>query len=138
MADNNKDGRPALAFSDASAGCIAAILLFGVQKFPEGSDIKVLCMYMSPVAALLINNTLVISAKYLKFRHRKHALKSHYNELSQQYNEYVTVENPDPEVKNEYNRAMKDTRIAMIHNSVIDVKKQSGDVRAPINSKDSG
>ncbi|PKI19377.1 hypothetical protein [Pseudomonas monteilii] len=123
MDEQNKSSKAPLALSDAAAGCIAAILLFAVQKFPDGSDIKALCMYLSPVAAILMNNTLAIFGRFAQFHYRKKVLNSQYKDLSEQYREYAKVDNADPDVVNEYNKAMKDTRIAMINNTIIDLRK---------------
>lgn len=113
--------KPPLALADASAGCIAAILLFLVQKFPDGSDAKHLCMYLSPVLAIILNNIIGISIRYVSFHYRRRLLKSRYKDLAAQRSEYMKADHTDIDVMNEYNKEIKKTHLAMISTSLVDL-----------------
>lgn len=121
MEDVDKSNKPPLALADASAGCIAAVLLYFVQKMPENSDARTLCLYISPVVAIILNNFIDISLKYGRFLYRKMLLRSHYTSLSAQRIEYMKVDHADAEVVNEYNQAIKKTQIAMINTRLVDL-----------------
>ncbi|PHN28923.1 hypothetical protein [Pseudomonas sp. ICMP 561] len=121
MDELEKSKKPPLALADASAGCIAAVLLYFVQKMPESSDARTLCLYASPVAAIIINNFIDISLKYCRFAYRKMLLRSHYDSLSAQRIEYMKVDHADADVVNEYNEAIKKTQIALINTRLVDL-----------------
>ncbi|WP_223483667.1 hypothetical protein [Pseudomonas sp. A-RE-19] len=125
MEELEKSKKPALALSDASAGFIAAVLLFLVQKLPDGSDAKQLYMYASPVLAIAFNNIISIFIQYGKYLYRRKLLSSRYKDLSSQRSEYMKVGHADAEVVNEYNQAIKKTQIAIINTSLVDLGKDA-------------
>lgn len=121
MDELEKSKKPPLALADASAGCIAAILLYFVQKLPESSDARNLCLYISPVVAIILNNFIDISVQYCRFLYRKKLLRSHYDALSAQRSEYMKVDHADAEVVSEYNEALKKTQFAMINTRLVEL-----------------
>jgi hypothetical protein len=121
----DKNPRPPLALADASAGCIAAILLFFVQKLPEGSDSKHLYMYLCPVLAIILNNIFSITVKYCSYHYRRRLLKSRFNDLNNQRAEYMKVDNTDADVMNEYNMEIKKTQLAIIGTTLLDLKDEA-------------
>lgn len=124
MGKETSSKKQLLALTDASAGFIAAALLFLVQKLPESSDAKQLYLYASPVVALILNNFFFIIYKSLRFMYVSRQLESQKTTLSQKVEEYVKTEGADPEVIKEYNYAIRNTHLAIIENSMSNMDEE--------------
>jgi len=107
-----------LSLSDTVAGLIGGVMLFFVQKIPEGSDAKHLMIYATPVLALLLNNLFSIVVGYVRYNFVKRKLKSQFQHLSTDLDEYSKNKNPDPDVVLKYNAALKSTQMAIINNTL--------------------
>lgn len=109
-------GDKVLSTADACAGFVGAVFLFFIQKLPDGSDAKQLLLYSMTVVALAANNFLAIIFAWGQRKWERHTLKTQHSDLEVGLAEYSKKENPDPEVMEGYNAALKKTQMALLHN----------------------
>ncbi|MDG9926236.1 MULTISPECIES: hypothetical protein [unclassified Pseudomonas] len=127
-----------LSLADASAGFVGAAFLYFIQKLPDGSDAKQLLLYSMTFVALAANNVFVILFASGKRKWERRNLKSQHKDLSFEYDEYSKKENPDPEVMQEFNTAIKQTQLAILRNLTSGADStmgQTGDLKKPSSKK---
>ncbi|WP_153046097.1 hypothetical protein [Pseudomonas sp. MF6396] len=109
-------GDKVLSLTDASAGFVGAAFLYFIQKLPDTSDAKQILLYSMTVVALAANNvfSIVFGWGWRKIQHR--SLKIQHKDLSTEYAEYKKNDDPDPEIMDGFNSAIKDTQLAILKN----------------------
>lgn len=105
-----------LSLTDASAGFLGAAFLYFIQKLPEGSDAKQILLYSMTVFALAANNIFGILFSWVHRKWERRSLKTQHKDLVAEVAEYSKNDNPDPEVMQEFNSAMKKTQMALLRN----------------------
>ncbi|QXI02974.1 hypothetical protein HV782_013670 [Pseudomonas monsensis] len=105
-----------LSLTDASAGFVGAAFLYFIQKIPDGSDAKQLLLYSMTLVALAANNLFGILFSWGQRKWERRSLKTQHKDLVAEVAEYSKNDNPDPEIMQEFNAAMKKTQLALLRN----------------------